>query len=173
MNHNQFCPQNVYQVTPQNILEVVVNTWLVTIDVSGIIEKFYATLAIISRTKEFNKAFKYSRTPLQRTPMGPGLTVRPKIFGAGQNRSFKRGVRLTRVFARRGSTVFIKTLSFSLLGRKNSLLYYVGSSTISHLFRKRLIRIQSRCCMHTSQEEHIDSIALNIVHFIIALNRFL
>ena len=28
-----------------------------------------------------------------------------KLFGTGQNRSFKRGVRLTRVFVRRGSTV--------------------------------------------------------------------
>ncbi len=28
-----------------------------------------------------------------------------KLFGTGQNRSFKRGVRLTRVFVRQGSTV--------------------------------------------------------------------
>ncbi len=33
------------------------------------------------------------------------LTV--KMIGTGQNRSFKRGVRLTRVFVRRGSTVYI------------------------------------------------------------------
>ncbi len=30
------------------------------------------------------------------------------MFGTGQNRSFMRGVRLTRVFVRRGSTVFDK-----------------------------------------------------------------
>ena len=31
-----------------------------------------------------------------------------KLFGTGQNCSFKRGVRLTRVFVRRGSTVYYK-----------------------------------------------------------------
>ena len=70
---------------------------------------------------------KYSRTPLQRTPTGPGLPVRPtgvlfaqggvfkqdlteKIFGTDQNCSLKRGVRLTRVFVRRGSTVYRNTI---------------------------------------------------------------
>ncbi len=73
----------------------------------------------------------YSRTSLQRTPTGPGPSVRwggvrsftgdpsefvvgevfthkltGKMFGTGQNRSFKWGVRLTRVFVRRGPTVF-------------------------------------------------------------------
>ncbi len=57
--------------------------------------------------------------------MGPALTVRPtgvrsftgvytgNLFGTGLDCSFKGGVRLTRVFVRRGSTVFIK-LNWSL-----------------------------------------------------------
>ncbi len=34
-----------------------------------------------------------------------------KLLGTGQNRSFKRGVRPTRVFVRRGSTVYVLSLS--------------------------------------------------------------
>ncbi len=77
----------------------------VILDVSGIIEKFnvYATLAIIPRTKEINRA-------------------------------------LWLVHA------FIKTLNFKLLGRSFSLLHdflpeEFGSSTISQLFRKRILSI--------------------------------
>ena len=33
--------------------------------------------------------------------------VEGTVFGTGLNRSFKRGVRLSRVFVRRGSTVFV------------------------------------------------------------------
>ena len=37
-----------------------------------------------------------------------------KMFGTGQNRSVKRGVRLSRVFVRRGSTVYEKKVSHEL-----------------------------------------------------------
>ena len=37
------------------------------------------------------------------------IQLTEKMFGTGQNRSFKRGVRLSRVFVRRGSTVFLKS----------------------------------------------------------------
>ncbi len=42
-----------------------------------------------------------------------------KMFGTGQNRSLKRGVRLSRVFGRRGSTVYINAKHAVLL---NSLV---------------------------------------------------
>ena len=42
-----------------------------------------------------------------RSKRGFLLNLIGKMFGTGQIRSLKRGVRLTRVFARRGSTVFV------------------------------------------------------------------
>ncbi len=51
------------------------------------------------------------------------------MFGTGQNRSFRRGVRLSRAFVRRGSTVFasfelayLRSLSYGVLENESEYL---------------------------------------------------